>query len=362
MFTPKPLTISVVFAKLKEISAMSGNASQAKKIERISSLLVACRECEAKYLIRSLSGKLRIGLAEQTVLTALGQAACYTPFHSAAAVKGCNSSGLLDASVGQGAEQWKARVETAVANVKKAYCVCPNYDKLVAGLLADGPDGLHLHCFITPGVPVKPMLAHPTRGVTDVLKRFDECDFTCEYKYDGERAQIHVLSTGVIHVYSRNQEDNTAKYPDIVNNLMPRVISSSKLGLQYQKLLDGDADVPESVDSNTVSCVPVESCILDSEVVAWDRQANQILPFQVLSTRKRKDVEEATVRVQVCVFPFDLLYLNGVSLIEKPLRIRRQILRNTFSQLTGEFMFATSLDSSDTDEIAAFLDESIKGL
>lgn len=70
------------------------------------------------------------------------------------------------------------------------FSVCPNYDKLVAGLLADGPDGLHLHCFITPGVPVKPMLAHPTRGVTDVLKRFDECDFTCEYKYDGERAQV----------------------------------------------------------------------------------------------------------------------------------------------------------------------------
>ncbi|TPP64964.1 DNA ligase [Fasciola gigantica] len=361
MFTPKPLTVSVVFAKLNEVAAMSGNASQAKKIERISSLLVACRECEAKYLIRSLSGKLRIGLAEQTVLTALGQAACYTPFHSAAAVKGCSSSGLLDASAGLSLEQWKARVESAVANVKKAYCVCPNYDKLVAGLLSDGPDGLHHHCYITPGIPLKPMLAHPTRGVTDVLKRFDECDFTCEYKYDGERAQIHVLSAGVIHVYSRNQEDNTTKYPDIVNSLMPRVISSSKLNLRIQKLLEGGTNLSESTDPDAMSCASVESCILDSEVVAWDRQAGQILPFQVLSTRKRKDVEESTVKVQICVFPFDLLYLNGVSLIEKPLRVRRQILRDTFSQLTGEFMFATSLDSSDTDEIAAFLDESIKG-
>uniref|UniRef100_A0A183A3L9 DNA_LIGASE_A3 domain-containing protein n=1 Tax=Echinostoma caproni TaxID=27848 RepID=A0A183A3L9_9TREM len=57
-----------------------------------------------------------------------------------------------------------------------------------------------------------------------------------------------------------------------------------------------------------------------------------------------------------------LLYLNGVSLIEKPLRVRRQILRDTFTQIPGEFMFAISLDSSDTDEIAAFLDESIKGM
>ena len=53
------------------------------------------------------------------------------------------------------------------------------------------------------------------------------------------------------------------------------------------------------------------SFIIDTEVVAWDKEKNIILPFQILSTRKRKDVSSSNIAVQVCIFAFDLLYLNG---------------------------------------------------
>ena len=54
----------------------------------------------------------------------------------------------------------------------------------------------------------------------------------------------------------------------------------------------------------------VKSCVLDAEAVAWDAEKGEILPFQVLSTRKRKDASVSDIKVQVCVFAFDILYLN----------------------------------------------------
>ena len=101
--------------------------------------------------------------------------------------------------------------------------------------------------------------------------------------------------------------------------------------------------------------------MLDCEAVAWDRETKSIQPFQVLSTRKRKDAVDEEIKVQVCLFAFDLLYLNGEALVRKSFKERRELLRNNFNLVENEFGFAKSVDGKTTEEIQEALEESIKG-
>lgn len=66
----------------------------------------------------------------------------------------------------------------------------PSYDLVIPTLLEFGIGHLREKCQLTPGVPLKPMLAKPTKAIGEVLDRFENKKFTCEYKYDGERAQV----------------------------------------------------------------------------------------------------------------------------------------------------------------------------
>ncbi|KAF5689213.1 DNA ligase 1 [Fusarium denticulatum] len=346
MFKPKALTIRGVHQGLMNIATVTGNGAQGRKVDGIKKLLAAADAnstgkvditkdkggpSEAKFIIRFLEGKLRLGLAERTVLVSLAQAIVA---HEA------DAKGKVPST---------SDLEKGESILKTVYSELPSYDVIIPAMLEHGIMKLRENCKLRPGVPLKPMLAKPTKAITEVLDRFEGQTFTCEYKYDGERAQIHYVAkdapqelsepsqgaakeaaAGVASIFSRNSEDLSRKYPDILAKLHTWVKPDTK------------------------------SFVLDCETVAWDVDEKKVLPFQQLMTRKKKDVKVEDVKIKVCVFAFDLLYLNGEAVVEKALRERRELLETAFNPVEGEFSFATHMNGQELDEIQVFLDESVK--
>ncbi|KAF2995139.1 hypothetical protein E8E14_002751 [Neopestalotiopsis sp. 37M] len=346
MFKPKPLTARGVHKGLMDIATVTGNGAQGRKVDGIKKLLSSADAhstgkvdiykdkggpSEAKYIIRFLEGKLRLGLAEKTVLVSVAQAMIIHEFEKKGKVPSTTD------------------MEQAEQALKTTYSELPTWDVIIPTMLKNGIMNLRETCKLRPGVPLKPMLAKPTKAITEVLDRFENQTFTCEYKYDGERAQIHYVAKehkdeyidgvpgatkeaakGIASIFSRNSEDLSKKYPDILAKLDTWVKDGTK------------------------------SFVLDCETVAWDVTEKKVLPFQQLMTRKKKDVKIEDVKIKVCVFAFDLLFLNGEAVVEKSLRERRELLHKSFQPVEGEFAFATSMDGQELEEIAQFLDDSVK--
>ncbi|KAJ2851323.1 ATP-dependent DNA ligase Cdc17 [Coemansia brasiliensis] len=314
MFKPKPLTVSKVFTTFKEIAMTSGSSSIQKKSGLITGLLASCSDIEAKYLIRSLEGRLRIGLAESTVQTALAHASLIY------------ETGSEDDLQGEDFQQ-------ASENLKQVLSEFPIYDRVIESIYEHGISDVANHCMLTPTLPVKPMLAKIEKAAGDILRRFEGRPFTCEYKYDGERSQIHYVreadGSEQCVIFSRNAENNTGKYPDIARAVK-----------EFAKK-------------------DVMSFILDCEAVAWDLETGKIRSFQTLSSRKKKVEDESEIKIGVCCFVFDLLYLNGEPLIRHPLRKRRDLLRENFVPVANKFQFAISKDLIEVEDIQEFLEQSV---
>lgn len=86
--------------------------------------------------------------------------------------------------------------------------------------------------------------------------------------------------------------------------------------------------------------------------------SDQLASNSEISTQ---DAVSADIKIQVCIFAFDLLFLNGESLIEKPLRKRREFLYEYFPLTPTKLMFAVNMNSSNLETIQEFLDKSVKG-
>lgn len=322
----KDLTAKRVLKAFRDIATVQGKDTQRIRADKIKVLLRDAKGPEINFIVRALQGKMRIGVAEQTILTSLGFA--FT----------LSTMGIPKATA-MAPEALQSQLEVGAANLIRVFSEVPSYDIILSAILKNGFDILlpgtlaskeHAAALsIRPGLPVRPMLAHPTNGITTVLNRLEGKKFTCEYKYDGERGQIHFVD-GKYHIFSRNSETHTTKYPDVIQLM------------------------PSTFDSQVTT-----SFILDTEVVAVDEATGRIKNFQALQHRGRKNIDINDVSVKVCVFAFDILYYNNAPVLHLTLEQRRELLWSVFKPIDGKFRFAQYIDSESTEEIQSFLDQSI---
>ncbi|CCG82600.1 DNA ligase [Taphrina deformans PYCC 5710] len=317
LFAPQPLTIKGVYKALRDISNAKGNGSGEKKQGIVEKLLLSAKGEEVRYVARTLVAHLRIGAVKTTMLIALARAFTLN--------KAKDSTAHLT-DISQFDKNEKTDIfKRAEQIVKQSFARKPNYNRLVPALLAGGIESLLSGDEIELGVPIKPMLGLITKDLNDMFTRLAGQRYTCEYKYDGQRAQIHCNEEGEVTIFSRHLEKMTEKYPDLCA-LIPSIRTSN-----------------------------VASFVMEGEVVAWDKLGG-MQNFQSLAARARKNVEVSTVKQQVCLFAFDLMYLNGKSLLGRSLRDRRDLLKTQFTEIPDQFTFVKCIDypENNEDDVHAF--------
>ncbi|KAF2849334.1 ATP-dependent DNA ligase [Plenodomus tracheiphilus IPT5] len=325
---PKPLTIKSVFDSLVKIANSKGHGSVEFKQRIVERLVQDARGAEeSRYIVRTLVQHLRIGAVKTTMLIALSRAFMLSrPPGADFDIRDQKTLAKL---------KKEELVEINSKNeeiVKACFARRPNYNDLIPALLEIGVcDELLLRCGLALHIPLRPMLGSITRDMGEMFTKLQGRDFACEYKYDGQRAQVHCDEKGKVTIFSRHLEVMTDKYPDLVA-LVPKIRGEG-----------------------------VSSFILEGEVVAVDRESGDLKTFQTLANRARKDVVIGAVTIDVCLFSFDLMYLNGEELLNRPFRERRSLLKSLFVEIPHHFTWVKCLDatSADVDTVQSFFQSAL---
>lgn len=164
---------------------------------------------------------------------------------------------------------------------------------------------------VTFGRPIRSELCERIQDPKTILEKFGG-EAHVQYKYDGFRVQIHKEGKNV-RLFSRNLEETTEMLPDIVDGVLKQI--------------------------------KAHSIILDSEALAYNTESEEFLPFQQTSQRRRKHgIDEAVKNLPLKAMVFDIMYLNGKSLMDVPLRERIKKLEGsihgneTLLSQPGEFV------------------------
>src|SRR5437773_8557387 len=270
----KPLTLAKVYENLDEIARAGGTGSQERKINLLANLLGSATPVDAKYIVRTVVGKMRLGVADMTIVDAL--AATFATKQDRDAVE-------------------------------RAYNVSSDLGEVARLLASEGLDGLktiRLKLYR----PIRAMLCERLETLEEILKKLGKC--ALEYKYDGLRVQAHIGPKG-IRLFSRHLEDITDQFPDLVAGLTDAFRGEAGI-------VEGEA-VP--VDSNTGEFLPFQTVSrrrgrkYDVEVMMKEYPVSLFLfdcllegdeditghPYVERRTRLRKAVKE-TDRVQFATY------------------------------------------------------------
>ena len=383
-----PLRVRDVHAQLLELTKISGSGAVQRKVDLLGEMLRRASPAEGLLIVRIVRGQLRSGLGAKGLRDALAAAASAVgaPEPAVAAAEDEAVAAAARASVAEAAEQAAAAQpdtekkemaalgkaaraakreaararkaadalrsasrRRAAALVSDAYSVQPCYHALVSAVLEHGVWGLATAQMVRSGTPIQPMTASPVSSVEGATERLPVFPILCEWKYDGERCQAHLLPRAKeedggeepgsrVRLFSRSLDEVSVRFPEIVESL-PAAFGASAAATE----------------------AAVESAVLDCEICAVNDTSGSVLPFQGLAARPRKapTAEQLAAGPGVCVFAFDLLELNGRSLLSEPLAARRETLRRVLTPIENRVDFAEGVEVDSEEGLRNALELSV---